>query len=92
VRCHRPNGNNPFAITGIPPHISILTHMHGLMDRVDQVVPRIERVIPAVVQGLTNVSEERAIGAGTVTTHGLRKMIRNVMGDVLGEAGVPEVL
>jgi hypothetical protein len=38
------------------------------------------------------VLEKRAIGAGTVTTHGLREMIRTVMGDVLGEACVPEVL
>jgi hypothetical protein len=32
--------------------------------------------------------EEQVIGVGTVTTHGLREMIRNVMGDVLVEAGV----
>jgi hypothetical protein len=49
-------------------------------------------VVPDDVKGVTDVLEERAIGAGTVTTHGLNKMIKTVMGDVLGESGVPEVL
>jgi hypothetical protein len=53
VRVHIPNGNDSFAITGIPPHISILTQMHGMMERVDHVVPQIESVDPEVVQGLT---------------------------------------
>jgi hypothetical protein len=92
VHCHIMTGNDPFAITGIPPHISILVEMQGMRDEVRRVVPRIESAVPEVVQGVTNVLEERAIGAGTVTTHGLKEMMKTVMGDVLGEAGVPEVL
>jgi hypothetical protein len=49
-------------------------------------------VVPDNVKGVTDVLEEQAIGAGTVTTHGLYNMIKTVMGDVLGESGVPEVL
>jgi hypothetical protein len=72
--------------------ISIMTEMHGMRDDVRNIVPRFKRVGPDIVQEVTDVLEERAIGPGTVTTHGLKEMIRNVMGDVLGEAGVPEVL
>jgi hypothetical protein len=92
VHCHIANGNNPLAITGIPPHVLILIKMHRIRDDVRNLVPRIEKVVPDIVQGVTDVLEERAIGAGTVTTHDLKEMIKNVMGDVLGEAGVPEML
>jgi hypothetical protein len=63
-----------------------------MVDEVCKVVPRIDSAGPEVVKGVTQMLEDRAIGAGTVTKHGLQEMLKTLMGDVLGKAGVPEVL
>jgi hypothetical protein len=39
LRTFLPNGNDPFAITNVPPHISILTQMHGMFEKEDKEVP-----------------------------------------------------
>jgi hypothetical protein len=64
--CCIPNGNVPFANAGIPSHISILTKLRGMMDEVRHVVPRIDSALPEVFKGVTQLLEERAMGAVTV--------------------------
>jgi hypothetical protein len=63
-----------------------------MMDEVCKVVLRIDSAVPEVVKGVTQMLEDREIGAGTLTKHGLQVIFKTVMGDVLGKAGVPEFL
>jgi len=69
--------------TGIPPHISILSQIKDFSAEVKQILPALVDSVQKTVDGITNILEERAIGAGTVTKDGLEKMIRSTMESVM---------
>jgi len=55
---------------------------------VDEIVPAVDGVVPKIIQGVTDVLEQKAVGLGTVTTHGLKEMLERV----LRESGVEELV
>ena len=79
VVCQLPDRTTMRA-TGIPPHITILTKMASLETKMDAV----PQLVAQVIEGVTQVLEDRAIGAGTVTRDGLHDMLK----DILSQAGV----
>ena len=77
VVCRVPNPDDVMQATGVPPHVILLNEMNHVSENLSQVSDR-------VVQGVIEVLEERAIGAGTVTRDGLHDMI----GECLSEFGL----
>ena len=74
--------------TGVPTLTTVLLKMQSLEQKVDQIVPAVDGVVPKIVQGVTAVLEEKAVGLGTVTTNGLKEMLAQV----LRETGVEELV
>ena len=62
--------------------------MQSLERKVDEIVPAVDSVVPKIIQGVTDVLEQKAVGLGTVTTHGLKEMLERV----LRESGVEELV
>ena len=63
------------ARTGIPPHTSILREMKAMVEEIKTINPNIRATKDQTVEGVAQVLEERAIGAGTVTTSGLEEIL-----------------
>lgn len=74
--------------TGLPPFILIMNEVKECRKEVTAVIPAVESSVPKVVGGVTQVLEDRAIGAGTVTRDGLR----NMLNEVLNKAGLFEAV
>lgn len=74
--------------TGVPPHISILSYINELIQDVKTLFVEIQKTVPDTVQGVNQILEDKAIGAGTVTRDGLREMLY----DCLRDAGVTSIL
>lgn len=74
--------------TGVPPHVSILQQMTSLATQVNNILPNFDTLADRVVAGVTQVLEERAIGAGVVTYDGLKEMLSNVLDERLQLRGI----
>ena len=74
--------------TGVPTLTTVLLKMQSLERKVDEIVPAVDGVVPKIIQGVTDVLEQKAVGLGTVTTHGLKEMLERV----LRESGVEELV
>lgn len=65
--------------TGIPPHITIMLTVEELKQRnaqMQQIMEEgFEKIVPDIVAGVEKVIDDRAVGAGTVTMHGLKDML-----------------
>ncbi|KAG7357915.1 hypothetical protein IV203_014531 [Nitzschia inconspicua] len=79
VTCRLNSPGDTIVATGVPPHISILQHMHSLAKNVNDVVPQIQKVAPEVIRGVIDEIEKRAMTAGTVTRDGLEAMINGCL-------------
>jgi hypothetical protein len=84
IQCRLGQIDDPIQATGIPPHVTVLLRMNDIERKLDQVVPAMTNLQSSIVDGITNVLEERAIGAGTVTRDGLQEMLH----DLLVQTGV----
>ncbi|KAG7339696.1 hypothetical protein IV203_025259 [Nitzschia inconspicua] len=79
VTCRLNSPGDSIVATGVPPHISILQHMHSLAKNVNDVVPQIQKVAPDVIRGVIDEIEKRAMTAGTVTRDGLEALINGCL-------------
>jgi hypothetical protein len=79
VICRCPLPGDSITATGIPPHISMLTEIQECSKQIATVVPAVDAAVPKMVDGVIEVLEERAIGAGTVTRNGLESMLTSVL-------------
>ena len=69
--------------TGVPPHISLLNQMKQIEDEIKKVIPALQESVTSTVSGIVHELEERAIGARTVTTDGLKAMLEETLQQVL---------
>lgn len=84
VACRPSLPEDSISATGVPPHINLLKNMMALSQGVKEIVPALNNIPTKIIDGVINVLEERAIGAGTVTFTGLQQMIQQCF----NEAGV----
>ena len=84
VICGLPRDDDGLQATGIPPHIDIRADTLAIRQEIKSIVPHIDLSRQLTVEGVTQVLEDRAIGAGTVTFDGLRNMLRSVVGECNG--------
>lgn len=61
--------------TGIPTFIDIILNNEQKADQIKNLQSTVAQLPAAVVDGVEKILEERAIGAGTVTTHGFDKLL-----------------
>ncbi len=88
VVCTLPYETESIKATGIPPHVSILTHMKNMMDKIQESTDKQEGNMKKIIDGIILELEKRAIGAGTVTRDGLKESLMSC----LEEAGVMKVV
>ena len=74
--------------TGVPPHISLLNQMKNIEDEIKRVLPALKESVTSTISGLVQELEERAIGARTVTTDGLKAMLEGTLQEVLENYGI----
>ena len=77
--------------SGIPPHVAILTQLQGHQRAMEAIVIKMETIAPAAVQGVVEVLEARAIGAGTVTFAGLEALLEQKLADVMASTGLADL-
>lgn len=70
--------------TGIPPHTSLLRNMTSMVNAIQKVIPAIDAAKNQIVDGVVQVLEDRAIGAGTVTRDGLQQLLSSELERYLG--------
>lgn len=88
VVCRLATTDDMIRPTGIPPHVSLLLQVQELNQHVLAVIPAVERIQGTVVDGVTAVLEERAVGANTVTRAGLDELIKSSVSAVLIQSGL----
>jgi integrase len=88
VQCRISKPGDPISATGIPAHILHLVTLENMQAELSQVVPAINNIVPAVVNGVMDGLEERAIEANTITRTGARDIFSNV----LQESGVIDMV
>ena len=74
--------------TGVPPHISLLNEMKNIESEIKRVLPALKESVTSTISGLVHELEERAIGARTVTTDGLKTMLEGTLQEVLENYGI----
>jgi hypothetical protein len=74
--------------TGVPPHISLLNQMKHIEEEIKRVIPALNDSVASTISGLVRELEERAIGARTVTTDGLKAMLEGTLQQVLENYGL----
>jgi hypothetical protein len=74
VKCRIAKENDVMRPTGVPPHVSILGQMHGMLATLNDLPQKIN-------SGLIEILEERAIGAGAVTRDGLLELLNIALRD-----------
>jgi len=79
VECRLNLPGDSMVATGIPPHIALLQQMQSLSSSFTAVIPALNRVSSEVVDGVVQVIETRAIGAGTVTRDGLETLLNSCL-------------
>lgn len=79
VVCGYSTNEDPMKPTGLTPNVSVCSRLHDLEEKVAELTSTIPRIAPQVVDGVINVLEERAIGAGTVTSNGLENTINKCL-------------
>ncbi len=85
VVCRTPSANLVMRATGIPPHISLIADMTRVAERIETLGPRIDRVAPAVIEGVNNILEEKAVGLNVITREGMMNAIRDQFAPLMGE-------
>jgi integrase len=75
-------------VTGVPPHISILTNIEKMNKKIDDNIKSHEANIKKIIQGVMDELEDRAISANTVTANGLKTNILRC----LDEAGLLDIV
>jgi integrase len=88
VECRLSKPGDPISATGIPAHVLHLVTLDKMQAELSQVVPAIDKIVPAVVNGVMESLEERAIQANTITRTGAR----DIFSDVLQESGVIDMV
>lgn len=79
VKCE--TNSDQIQATGIPPFVSILRDVKSLKIHMDKLEANQRTISRDVIDGVVQVLEDRAIGAGTVTRDGLRDLLRSVLRD-----------
>jgi hypothetical protein len=72
TKCTLPSTSTPITATGIPPCTAILQHIQTISDKIDLSMSDQRENVQRVIDGIVKELENRAIGAGTVTSSGLR--------------------
>jgi hypothetical protein len=67
VRVRTPVPGDPIQATGIPPHISILAELRGVMGEIRAIPPSLEGMSEHMMQGLIRELENRALQANALT-------------------------
>jgi len=79
IICRNYRPEDPISPTGIPPHIALLEKMETIISdyqlNQNHLIPIINSIPLEVAEKVTQILEERAIGAGTVTYTGLKEML-----------------
>ena len=65
--------------SGVPPHIAILRDMTNISTEVSQILQALESLSNQTISGVTQVLENRAIGASTATRNGLQEMLTSLL-------------
>ena len=79
VQCRAVTPNDPISVTGIPPQVEMMVELRELGKEVRAFGPTVRNIVPDIINGVSNLLEENAIEAGTVTRHGLRDMIQGIL-------------
>lgn len=88
VRCGFASPSSSMQPTGIPNHTTYILNERTRDDAVAKLLPAITVMSDQIINGVINVLEERAIGAGTVTRDGLEEMIDRC----IGKTGILELV
>jgi hypothetical protein len=75
VVCRLGKPGDPITATGIPPHTLQRVDQLALVTALRNIVPAIEASRDQTVQRIMDGLEERAVGAGTVTHHGVQRLL-----------------
>lgn len=75
VICGIASAEDSMRPTGVPPYIALLDSLETVREEVKSVRANL---VGDVVSGVAQILEERAIGAATVTRHGLSEMLTDV--------------
>lgn len=88
VVCRLPTENDTVRATGIPPHVPLMRYMRDHMIGQQELKEKLEGLVPAVVEGVARVIEEKAINAQTLTREGCQELLM----DALRQGGVFELV
>eukprot|EP01013_Petalomonas_cantuscygni_P032228 TRINITY_DN586_c0_g1_i1.p1 TRINITY_DN586_c0_g1~~TRINITY_DN586_c0_g1_i1.p1 ORF type:complete len:790 (+),score=56.99 TRINITY_DN586_c0_g1_i1:18-2387(+) len=79
VICHIGTRFDRFRATGIPPNVTVLLRIRDVLEGVGGIIPAMQRIARESQESMQKFLEERAIGLGTVTKHGLEEALQPVM-------------
>lgn len=79
VICELPSTKSKIQATGVPPHVMLLQDMGRMLDGLEGQKEALKESVTGVIEGIVQELEDRAIGAGTVTRHGLEDMLMSCL-------------
>ena len=87
VSCHCFKSGTMTA-TGLAINTGLLNSVNDMMEQLEMIMGRLSSIPLETVDGIKRVLEERAIGAGVVTTAGLNDSLKSVVESVLDNRGL----
>jgi len=79
VKCHLPTKDDRINATGLPEHVRVQLRLNEIEAKLDNIGARAAAVPEETTQRVTQVLEDRAIGAGTFTFNGLEQLLSRVV-------------